>query len=113
MTKYKDFIGEISVDFEGVHGPIATKLKEFLDIELHKDDRIIGIKLTAGEYHHASKRLPLTLITLTVINKTDIKRLDDDKKIKEVKSEITMEQFLKLFKRLEINLKPHNQKYAD
>lgn len=112
MTKYNDFTGDISVDFEDVHAPFAEKLKDLLSIKLHKDDRVIGIKLTAGEYHHSRKRLPLIMITLEVINVVDYKKEKKDMKIKEIREEITMEQFIRLFKRLELNLKPHNQRYA-
>jgi hypothetical protein len=105
VAKYKDLKGEITVDLEGVHSPLEEKLKEFIDVDLHQDDFIIGIKLNMGEYHHAHGRdLPSCFITIKVINFNSKEKKEEDRKVKYIEKTIDGKDFFKLFKRLTIEL---------
>jgi hypothetical protein len=104
VAKYKDLKGKIEVDLEDV-SPLKDKLKEFIDIDLHTNDFILGFKLHMGEYHHAhGKDLPQCFITVEVINGSDIQKTKEDRKVKYIERRIDGKDFLKLFKRLTVEL---------
>lgn len=113
MTKYEDFKGEISVDFEG-NTTQKDKIKEFFDIDLHKDDCIVGIDFSVGEYHHNRKNNTLKSIKFFVVNSDDLKKSEEDRKVKIVEATCKdFEQFFAFFKRSKIELRPHYHKFTN
>ena len=112
MTKYEDFKGEVTVDFEG-NTSEKSKLKEFFNVELHDKDIIIGIKFSVGEYHHHRKNEPYKSLSFDVINQKDLTKSEEDRKIKKIEVVCdNFEQFFAFFKRFELDLKPNRQKFS-
>jgi hypothetical protein len=78
MTKYQDFSGDISVDFELEHCPLKEKLEELTDLNFRDDDIIIGIEFSSGEYHHKHHKSKIydqsLFLTIKVTDSINLKK---------------------------------------